>query len=418
MAVDTRFGRLGLEIDWDAPQRLTQNVRPGEWIDDVTGRFRGATLADTLALAAEFKAQAEIQEPLPLVSTTYPDINGFYLIQDVDVSADYRNAALIAPGWIDFRLRAKREGSYSQTKLQSVLAMVSAVEDFSTTPDYTFAPPIDAKAFDAGASAPTLITRKSEDGDHEQVATGMTVGTSPTWSVDPASYYGGAVKIWAGDVLRAGLDMPMDPTDWMIGNGMVQVRPSTFQGTSDGGLQFQFHDGGGWGDWVNFQINHAGTNTIPAWEFVTIMGNTASQGRIRIQYSANETPTSTTSLHELDIKVRRGSPIVTMLYKYTGAAATHAVELNETGTATRPGGTASYAYWDTLDSVGNRIVFGCPKAFTLSGLEIQLNSTSQHMPFWVAAAIDAAANGTGNGPADLAEQYVGQVAETVKAARR
>lgn len=418
MATDTQFGRLGLEIDWDAPQRWRHSIRPASWLDDVSGRFRAANLADTLALAGEFARQAEIQEPLPLLSATYPDIDGFYIIDSIELDADWRNAALITPGWVGFRLRAERQGSYSQTKLQSLLSMVDAVEDFATTESFWWAPPIGAKAVDAGTTAPTLISRDGEDGINALVATDMTAGTNPTWSVDPADYFNDAVEIWAGDILRAGLDMPMDPADWVMGNKHMQIRPSVFQGSSDGGLQVRFHDGTTWGTWVNFQINHAGVNTIPEWDFVTIMRNTAGIGTIRMSRDASESPTSTTAIHELDLTLRRGGRLVTGLYKYTGVAATHALEANESDTATRPAGPASYVYLDTLIDGDDRVCYGMPKAFGLSGLEIQLSSTSQHMPFWIGAAVDDAANGTGNGPADLAEQFVGQVGETVKPARR
>lgn len=417
MAADSRYGRLGLEIDWKAPQDVSQNVRPGEHVIDVAGYFRGATITETLALAVEFLAQAEIEEPLPWVSATYPSLDGYYLTQDLSIDANWRNAALIDPGWIEFRARLKREGSHSQAKLLSELGYVSAVEDHSTTPSYSWAPPVGAQSVDAGNTGPVLVTRTTTDGDIT-VATDMTVGTIPTWSVAPSGYFAGACYIYAADVLRAGLDLPMDAADWVIGNGLVEVRPSAFQGTSDGGIQFRAYDGAAWGDWLNFQINHAGTNTIGKWHFVTIMGDTAGEVRLRIQRDAEEDTTPTTTLHELDFKLRRGMPFVECVYKFTGAAATHALEANETDTATRPGGTASYALLDTLDSVGNQILFGTPKAFTLSGLEIQIDVASQEMPFWIGAAINDAANGTGNGPADLAEQYVGQVAETVKAARR
>ena len=83
---------------------------------------------------------------------------------------------------------------------------------------------------------------------------------------------------------------------------------------------------------------------------------------------------------------------------------------------TRPGGTASYVYLDTLVS-GDRIVYGTPKAFTLATREIQLNATAKYMPFWIGAEVDQPAD-AGNQDSDLAEQYVGQVAEVVRAVRR
>ena len=263
MATDTQLGRLGLDVEWGAPKRVGRSADGTGQIYRVSGAFRGATLAQTLALGGEFIAQAEIQEPLPFISATLADLNGFVVINDLDVDEDWRNAARQGKGWIEFDMTLDRKGSYSQTKLMSILAMVSAVEDHATTPSYSWAPPIGALAVDAGTTAPTLITRATAAGDIV-VATDMTVGTWPTWSVDPASYFDGAVEVWAGDRLRAGLDMPMDPTDWYISNDIMQIRPSVYQGSSDGGLQVRFHDGTAWGDWTDFDIYWAGTNVVPA----------------------------------------------------------------------------------------------------------------------------------------------------------
>ena len=62
----------------------------------------------------------------------------------------------------------------------------------------------------------------------------------PTWSIDPANYYDGSVKLYTEGRLRAGQDFKNDPAYWEINNGLIRVRPSTFGGTSDGELDFSF----------------------------------------------------------------------------------------------------------------------------------------------------------------------------------
>jgi hypothetical protein len=410
--VSMTFGRITLP----AYTKLTLGRNERGNLDRLRGWLRDSTLAETKILRTELVGHAG--DLIAITDSTDTDINGFYYVDDVSVTAEADKGSLQGTGLFQFDARLTFVGRYSSTELQSLLTMVDAVEDFSTTESYWWAPSIGAQAVDAGGAAPVIVERDGADGTIA-VATDMTSGTNPTWSIDPSSYYDGAVELYAdGDVLRTGTEIPMDTTDWYISNGLMQVRPSAYQSTSDGELDVRFHDGTAWGDWQGFFLNWAGSNKIPSWNFVSVLVNQPELVIIRLVRDAAESPFATTTKHELDLTLRRGGRFVCGLYKFTGPTAyTHALEAAGSDTVTRPGGTASYVYLDTLVS-GDRIVYGTPKAFTLATREIQLNATSKYMPFWIGAEVDSGSAASGNQAADLAEQYVGQVAEVVRAVRR
>jgi len=65
----------------------------------------------------------------------------------------------------------------------------------------------------------------------------------------------------------------------------------------------------------------------------------------------------------------------------------------------------------------DRIIYGCHKAYALSGLEIQLSSSASHMPFFIGAGINDNSD-AGNQASDIADQAVGQSPEVVRPVRR
>lgn len=410
-----KIGRVGLDVELNEPQDLGWTGREDGRRVIISGYLRASSLAETKLLRSELLAQ--IGQLVPVTYTTDDGLDGVVILDGVTVDVSWRDAALQEPGYFRFEVDVTYIGSYSEVEFQSLLSMVSAAEDFATVPSYWHSPPVGARAYSAGAAAPSLLDRPSEDGDIF-VAYDVPTGTHPTWSVDPANYYLGAVELWAGGYLRAGRDMPMDVADWEINGKTVRVRPGTSAGVSNGRIEVAVHNGTGWESWVPFRVLWADTTEIPGWDFVTVLRNSPEAVTVRLVRDAVE-DLSSTAKHELDITVRRGGRLVSFVYKFDGTAQTHAVYRGSAAAATRPGGTASYITYDALID-GSRWLLGCPKAFTEAPVNggVVLNTASFNMPFWVAVSVDDAANGSGNGPADLAEQFVGQVAETVRAVRR
>lgn len=416
MAALLKVGRVGLDVELNSPQDVGFSGREDGRRVIIGGYLRSSSLAQTKVLRSELLAQ--VGQLIAITYATDDGLDGFAILDQVDVDLSWRDGALLGSGYFRFEIQVSYIDSHSETECQSLLSMVDAAEDHSTTASYWHSPPVGAKAYSAGFPTPSLIERPTVDGDI-WVAYGMTNPTHPTWSVAPSAYYDGAVEVWAGDRLRAGRNMPMDVTDWYITNGLMEIRPSAYQGTTDGEIEVRFYDGTAWGSWTDFKVVWAGTNDVPGWDFVTILQNTAAAVTVRLTRDALESPFASTAKHELDITLRRGGVFASFVYKFDGTAQTHAVYSASTRAATRPGGNASYITFDSLIS-GDKLLLGCPKAFTADAINggLDLDVASQSMPFFIGAAIDNASNSTGKGPADLAQQYVGQVAESVRAVRR
>lgn len=412
-----RIGRVGLDVELNEPQFLGyRGTRDGRQLN-ISGYLRAETLEETQLLRNELIAQ--IGKLVTVAYDTDDTLNGAAIIIDADIDIRWTDGALLDPGYFRFELNCEWLGSFAELEYQSLLSMVSAAEDFGTDPWFWHSPPIGARAYSAGGNQPTLIERPTEDGPI-LVAYDIPQGTHPTWSVHPDNYYLGAVELWAGGYLRAGQDMPMDPADWEINGKVMKVRPGVTNGQADGVIEFAAHNGSGWGPWVPFQIVFLGEHPIPGWDFVTVLRNDAEAVTIRLVRDALEDNPSTAK-HELDITVRRGGALVTLVYKfdaYTGHAGHAVFRADGPAAATRPEG-ASYISFDAAIN-GDQWVLGCPKEFTEDTTDggFQLDNPSNNMPFFVAANVGSQSNDTGNGRADLARQFVGQVAESVRAVRR
>lgn len=415
--MSTKFGRVEMPsfIDWTASRNDDGEINA---IAAILYDADGSTDVDLLRT----NLKGHQGDYISIVDDSDTTVNGFYYVLQVNIREHEPGS-----GVFDFDAQLEFKGDYGTGKGQSILNRIPSAEDFTITEEFWWAPPVDALAVEIGDADSVDIDRDIlVDGspDTISVSTEIDDDCNPTWSVDPEDIYKGGCYVHVEDKFRVGRRVPMDPTDWYIGNGIMEIRPSVYQGASDGGLQYRFHDDTDWGAWTEFEIRWAGTNDVPSWNFFRVLWYQPELVAIRLERDASEAPFSQRKVHQLDIQLRRGGVLAPHVYKFSGAAATHAIESQESSTLTRSGGTAqSYVTVDDLltsgdGTTGDRLVYGCPNDFTESGMEIELDDAATLMKFWVGAAIHDAANGSGNGPADLAKQFVGMVAERVRIVER
>lgn len=411
MAILT-IGRVGLAVDLSHPSEAIFSSRFEQGKELVLRGFLTATSTTN----ERYLRTELLNQQGRLVAVTYTgddQLDGFYILAEsrIDVSP-----GTFKFGGSPFEVVLIRIGSDSRTELQSLLTGNTVTNSHSVSPVPWLAFPPGALAVNVGSDTPTEYSRTGEDGQMN-VLLGINRDSDPTWSISPGSYYDGSVKLYTQGLLRSGVDLPKnDPTDWSLENGLVRIRPAVYQGTSNGELDFYFHNGSSWSTTeVSFQIDWNATSKIPKWHFMTCMWNEPEEVRIRLVRDAETSPPGAHH-HQLDINLRRGAPYASFYYKYPGSSLTHRVARVTTDAAT--GATGFIKDTGTID--GNRWVLGTPQAHsqdTTNG-KITASVASEFFKFWIGSAISDAADASGSGPADIRDQYHGWVSETVRAVRR
>lgn len=405
------IGRVGVDVAIGEPASWTetQTLDGGRRVN-VRGWLQSATILQAQALRTEL-----LEQQGKLVACTYtrdPTFDAYFYLSDVrieSVEVSYTRRIF------RFEIELIRIGSDSRVELQSLVTGTGITNDHALSGVLWHATPPGALAYDAGTTNPTQHSRSSEDGVMA-VYLGVDANQDPTWSATPANYYKSAVKIYSDGRLRAGADVISDPADWELSNGIVRVRPVTYQSTSTGRFDFFFHDGAVWSQGIRFKIVFGNSVDIPKWHYMSIVRNDPEMCTVRITRDAETSPPSAYK-HVLDFTLRRGAPFVACHYTFKSPTSDdHAVARDVADPATA--GTGFIKDSSTID--GHRWVMGSPRTITndLVNGKISLTTPATTFPFFIGAAILDAADASGNGPIDVRNQYLGWLSETVRAVRR
>jgi hypothetical protein len=285
------IGRVGLEVDLNHPAEAIWSSRFDQGKELVLrGFLTASSTTNARYLRNELIAQ---QGRLIAVTYTGDDLyNGFYILSEsrIDVSPGSHHF-----GGFPYEVVLIRIGSDSRTELQSLLTGNTVTNAHTATAVPWLAFPAGALAVNVGDDTPTEFSRTGAAGQMN-VLININRDTDPTWSVSPSSYYSGSVKLYTQGLLRAGLDLPKnDPADWSLENDFVRIRPSDYQGTSDGELDFFFHNGTSWSTTpISFHIDWDGSAKVSKWHFMTPLWNEPEEVRIRLKRDAETAPQALT----------------------------------------------------------------------------------------------------------------------------
>lgn len=355
---ELRIGRVGFDVDIPNPNRIRSSVGSRNHRVVLEFEIRSSSLANTKAIEAELKQHAELQHVVAVTLNDDSFMDGFYRVTDVDIDAE--DYALNSTGLFDGRVTLERVGGVGAVKFESAIQGLLFDNDYGldeSEVDYTWAPPVGAKAItDVGPAAtpPSAFDRTTADGTI-RVFKDVDKTYAPTWSVAPTTYYSGAAKIELGGYTRAGLDAPEDLTSWKISTGIVDLFAD---GSNDGALNLQSTvDQTPYG----FNIVFESTTDIPGWNYPSIIHNEPEVCVLSLTRDADEAD-PTAYLHYLEIVARRGMPFFICRFVWSGGATTWSVDRESTDAATAitpTGASGNMAVEDSAnDADGNRWFLG------------------------------------------------------------
>ncbi len=417
-------GRVGLDVTSD------DNVTRVQWSSadgvrrlTLTGRFRASSVANSKALRNELTAQTG-----KLVAVTWAqdsDIDGFYILRGAELTAALKQRPYDSLGLFPFIIRLDRIGDHSSTEfLSNFTGLLIANDHGLDEGEVTFAhaPPVagDDAYFAGGAT--TATARTTEDGVIPvflDIALTDKIG-SARWGCAPANFYKGAARIDVNGYTRSGKSAPMTPDDFVIGNGLIELRAEQAGGTTIGDIAIRAFNSS-WGSWTPFDIVYDTTDDIPEWHLFNIVRNDPSAVVVQLVRDADDSPPSD-KRHWLTFTLRRGMPFVRCHYTYSSAVRlTVDRATTDAGTSVTPTGASSaMAIRDSAnDGDGNRWVVAAADTdavdTTAGGLDMAIAASHSFMLGFEIAGSGADSN---NNADALCLQYLADLTENVQATIR
>jgi hypothetical protein len=425
---DLTIGRIGLQdVDLDRVEQMKEvnDARQGRAIR-VKGHLRASSLAETNYLRDSLMT-IRPGSLIPITHTTDTEIDGFYRFGWASVELAAEDAALNDPGYMSFEFVAYRLGEENDIWFQSRLTGTVRSNDIGlieseVTP--ILAPPTGFSNWWQGSTENyhAVASRETTDGSTMSFFydTDLYTGANPRWSASPSDYYNGAVTLEAEGYLRPGLSIPNDTTGWVLGNSLVKIG-----GKSNGYFDFHCWDGTQWDTAQTIGLTYdTSSGIVSSWDTIACLRNDPHAVVVRLMGAWQGSTQRKT--HVVDITLRRGARHVEFRSNRGGSAQSamlmrHSTDWTGNGTVFTPTG-ASAAIGLLSGSIDqNRYLMMTPSGSsatwsTSAGIIGTTDVRSQSFAY--GAVVNSASPGTANDSTAIALQYMGSIAEEVRAVYR
>lgn len=326
--------------------------------------------------------------------------NGFYRVTDVSAATNKWFNGATAVIW---QATLSRIGPDNTVDVESRLANIIRVNNFSLTGERWHAPAIGHHTYFTGSTAGTPFTRTTDTGAIT-VYRGIPAGVNPRWGVSVANFPAGRVRFLTNSVEIMAPRQLLPVAGWELNNGLVRIRPAVVGTTT---LLVALYDGTAWREKA-WDIR-LGTDLIAPTNFqaVNVMRREHEVTSVRIV--ATQPVTGYRVL--IDLVLRRGSRFIEgYVQRATSGDMTVVLDAPET-----TGVGTGYAYATSADANGNKFVVGSARTFT--GIPGGLTRTATTViDFWISAEIASAP--VGDQLIALRDQYIGVMAEKTGVVRR
>ena len=345
-----RLGRAGLDIPLREPRSWSQSgpeVALEGLLTDVTSWELRLQREQLLGLG-------HADEPVILVrSDSVPELDGFYIVDKVDVASPPGSFVYLALPW---SAQLRRIGNWQQPLIEDYFLAWAVPHGWGSgmpaLQAFHYMPHTAQTHADAGLVnvfnpyGGVANVRPSADGDMTYVTSDMTaqgltnINTSLLWTVPLADYYRGDCRIefdslndgtsWRRIIGRQLLNKPLQVR---LSNGVVRLAlgAGTFTAT--------WWDGAAWVSsktW-RFTVGGGTTSTVSAWAQVGILRNTPEECSIRL---VADPASNVFRQLAADVTIKRGSRwVFVRTFTLSGGNHTWTMEgsVNEAATALKPG---------------------------------------------------------------------------------
>ena len=172
-----------------------------------------------------------------------------------------------------------------------------------------------------GGTAIDITTNATAATAWGQKGAGHYYNSRPTWYLAPADWYDGAASLTVGGKLVIGRQVPNNPTNWVLSNGIVRIT-----GGTGGSLATELWSGTAWGNagsaWRIGRKIGTGSYTIDplgAPHTITVLRNDPACVTVRLAYDAAALVPGSRFVVYVDFTLRRGASVVEVTLSTRGA---------------------------------------------------------------------------------------------------
>lgn len=270
----------------------------------VAGRFKGDTLADSLALRAQLDGLVDNpdEDAVPIVWSADPSVNGWYRVTGASCAMV---GASLAHGLFEFTVDAVRIAPAPGHESAVTGRLVPNAHGISASTPWHAAPP-GARGYEWPQGTTDHVNRGSADGSIPWRGASSYGRNTARWLLAPADAYKAACTLLVAGKPVVGHQLPAGhDADWELRNGLVWCRPSAthpgmievdhWRAVSDG-------DSGRTG-YRRFRFRFVSSTYGTSLTDLHVLHNAPHRVTVRLNMGPDTPPSSRT----LDLTIRRGS---------------------------------------------------------------------------------------------------------------
>lgn len=307
------IGRFGTTIRVDD---VTGWDEQGDRIT-VTGQTPHGSVPDALTLRQQLMGYVDSADEtfVPVTWADQPQVNGYYRVVSADISPNPRAAFA---GVYDFRVDLARVQGFTAPLIESVILGKLRTTTLSLTQRRTQSVPAGSRSYvefypDTGSLIPrALSVRRAGESSVLNVFSGAGDVMVGQFYLPPVKFYEGAATVTMGGRVVAGRQVQNTPSDWMIGNDIMQVEPVPGE---DFAIRIRMWNVNAWSTWqtITFKWENPAVNPRKRLKFphtITIMANSPEAATVRLLTTTGAASGGDYSPISVDFTIRRGSRTV------------------------------------------------------------------------------------------------------------
>tara|TARA_A100001388_G_scaffold62768_1_gene43783 strand:- start:2839 stop:4110 length:1272 start_codon:yes stop_codon:yes gene_type:complete len=335
----------------------------------------------------------------------------------VGVSVGY---VKLATGYFSYDLTLEVKGRPSEMFFESNMSGSLLTNSHSITTGSTTYGPFHAVPVNTinykHSSRPTAVVRATDEGNVSLFYANDLRDNAANWIVEPENFYKGASKVTIDSVVKTGYLTRNLPTGVELSNGIVKVTSGST--TDQSRFTLSFYDNGTYGSSREIAISRGSAETEwNVWQTVQIMRNEPQE--VAVRFTTYSEDSYGDGRLTVDVTLRRGAHHASFVISEggTSARATNSRKNVKLVTANTITNSTGYAIESSVDTDGQKFLFGSPQGYTADTTNRLIHISSDQFKVFAGYEYNSASPENHDTADAVRDQYLEGLYENVRLVR-